>query len=105
MLNPDYFNRNINLILGDHLIDLIWVFTDEPEAVFDFLPKNYSYQIISSSYKLSTSEELVLMSKCFVLLGSRSTFSFWAGYWNLNQRNIYYPGIVEGFPLWRNSLI
>lgn len=104
MLNLDYFNRNIKLILGEHLIDSIWVFSDEPEAVSDFLPMDIDYQVISSTHKLSTSEELVLMSKCSVLLGSRSTFSFWAGFWNIKQENIYYPGVVEGFPSWRNSL-
>jgi hypothetical protein len=104
MLDPEYFSRNIRLIHREHTIDSIWVFTDEPEAVPDFLPIDFEYRVISSTNGLTTSEELVIMSKCSVLLGSRSTFSFWAGFWNLKQENIYYPGGVVGFPMWRDSL-
>ena len=104
MLSPDYFARNIGFILNRHSIDKIWVFSDEPSAVSDFLPASPNLRNISASGLLTACEELVLMSKCTALLGSRSTFSFWAGFWNSNQDNIYYPGTVVGFAEWHNSL-
>lgn len=105
MLSPDYFARNIEFILNRHSVDKIWVFSDEPHAVSDFLPESPNLRNISSSRLLTACEELVLMSKCTALLGSKSTFSFWAGFWNSNQDNIYYPGPVAGFAAWHNSLL
>lgn len=104
MLSSNYFERNIEFILNRHSIDAVWVFSDEPNAVSEFLPASIKLRNISSSRLLTACEELVLMSKCAALLGSRSTFSFWAGFWNSNQDSIYYPGPVAGFPRWNNSL-
>lgn len=105
MLSPNYFERNIHLILNRHSIDEVWVFSDEPNAVSDFLPESTKLRNISSYGLLTPCEELVLMTRCAALLGSRSTFSFWAGFWNSNQDSIYYPGPVVGFPRWHNSLL
>ena len=105
MLSPNYFARNIEVILEQQSIDEIWVFSDEPDAISDFIPSNLKLRSVSSTSSLTVCEELVLMSKCAALLGSRSTFSFWAGFWNPHQDSIYYPGDVEGFGRWNNSLI
>jgi hypothetical protein len=105
MLNQDYFARNIERITSRDSIEAVWVFSDEPDAIPEFLPAHLKVRSISSSYSLTACEELVLMSQCDALLGSRSTFSFWASFWNSNQERIYYPGPVAGFELWHDSLI
>ena len=105
MLDQNYFARNIEKITREDSIDAVWVFSDEPDAIPEFLPASLKVRSISSSYNLTACEELVLMSKCHALLASRSTFSFWAGFWNSNQEKIYYPGPVAGFALWRDSLL
>ena len=105
MLTPHYFARNIKFILDQKSIEEIWVFSDEPAAIPDFLPPDLKMRIVSSTSSLTVCEELVLMSKCAALLGSRSTFSFWAGFWNSNQDSIYYPGPVDGFEQWHDSLL
>jgi hypothetical protein len=105
MLSQDYFERNIERITRRDAIEQVWVFSDEPDAIPEFLPVNLKVRSISSSYNLTACEELVLMSQCDALLGSRSTFSFWAGFWNSNQKRIYYPGPVAGFELWHDSTL
>ena len=105
LLPPEYFGRNIDRIQNNFRVDEIWVFSDEPSGVLEFVKPNEALKIISEGFDLSVCEELLLMSKCEVLLCSRSTFSFWAGFWNKNQSNIFYPGEVPGFPMWNNSLL
>jgi hypothetical protein len=105
MLSPNYFARNIEMIYKQKSIEEVWVFSDEPNAIPDFIPSSFKIRSISSTSSLTVCEELVLMSKCSALLGSRSTFSFWACFWNSNQNSIYYPGEVDGFAWWHNSLI
>lgn len=71
----------------------IKVFTDSPEYVLKEFPQNY--QIIHSE---SDIKELVYMSQCDIIVGSNSTFSWWASL--IGGKKCFFPSkwFVDGRP-------
>jgi hypothetical protein len=80
-LTSDYYLRALNFLReksADNLIRYV-VFSDEPELASALLPSDLVY-IQAAEFKLSTVEELYLMSHAAAFVVANSTFSFWPAF-------------------------
>ncbi len=79
LLSSDYYTSALKTLSEKKEFTDIIIFTDSPEMVEGLRNQlGIKSQVISPS-DLSTSETMVLMSRCSGLVTSNSTFSFWAG--------------------------
>lgn len=79
LLTNEYYLESLQHLSEKKIFSDVMMFSDSPELVMDLSKKiDIQTQVISPS-ELSTSETLVLMSRCAGLITSNSTFSFWAG--------------------------
>jgi hypothetical protein len=79
LLTNEYYLASLKLLSEEKEFSDVMIFSDSPELVVDLSKKiDIQTQVISPS-ELSTSETMVLMSRCAGLITSNSTFSFWAG--------------------------
>jgi hypothetical protein len=76
LLSDDYYVSALKTLSEKKNFSETVIFTDSPEMVGDL--RDMKSRVISPS-DLSTSETMVLMSRCSGLVTSNSTFSFWAG--------------------------
>jgi hypothetical protein len=79
LLSDDYYVNALKTLSEKKNLSEAIVFTDSPEMVEDLRNKLDMKSRIISPSDLSTSETMVLMSRCSGLVTSNSTFSFWAG--------------------------
>lgn len=79
LLSDDYYVNALKTLSEKKNYSEAIVFTDSPEMVEDLRDKLDMKSRIISPSDLSTSETMVLMSRCSGLVTSNSTFSFWAG--------------------------
>ncbi len=79
LLSDDYYVNALKTLSEKKNYSEAIVFTDSPEMVEDLRDKLDMKSRIISPSELSTSETMVLMSRCSGLVTSNSTFSFWAG--------------------------
>jgi hypothetical protein len=77
----DYFFDIFNMTKND---SSICVFTDSPDHILKEFKQEY--QIIKSNSDL---KELAYMSQCDIIVGSNSTFSWWASL--IGGKNCYFP--------------
>lgn len=79
LLCSDYYLEAIKTLSKRREFSSVMIFTDSPELVEDLRSQiRLKSQVIEPS-ALSTSETMILMSRCSGLVTSNSTFSFWAG--------------------------
>ena len=76
----------------------------ESEVAAEMLGSEFELLEVSKSLNLTNIEELVLLSRADAILGSRSTFSWWACYWKETQSNIWYPDLNLCLDGWTFSL-
>ena len=79
LLSDDYYVNALKTLSEKKNLSEAIVFTDSPEMVEELRDKLDMKSRIISPSDLSTSETMVLMSRCSGLVTSNSTFSFWAG--------------------------
>lgn len=78
LTSVNYFNNAISFARRTTNFDGIVVFSDDIEIAKRVIP---SADVFVSSEQLpSPAENLILMSKCSALIGSNSSFSWWAAY-------------------------
>ena len=78
LLSRDYYLDAYKTISETKSFSKVMIFTDSPDLVEDLRSHlKIESQIVSPS-ELSTSETMILMSRCSGLITSNSTFSFWA---------------------------
>lgn len=78
VLDDNYYLGAINVLQERLEVKKILVFTDSPEMMGGFTSKlKIPFEVLNKNV-LSTSENLVLMSRCNGLVTSNSTYSFWA---------------------------
>lgn len=78
VLSDEYYVKALHKALEKYDFDRIMIFTDSPNLVRDFSSNMLLPAEIVTAQELSTSETLILMSRCMGLITSNSTFSFWA---------------------------
>jgi hypothetical protein len=78
----------------------IWVFTDDVEKFNSNFPPNFKCKVILSE-TLSDSEQLMLLSKSYYIIGSHSTFSFWACVLHKSPNTVYVPADSLTMPGWK----
>ena len=79
LLSDDFYINAFKTLSEKKNFSEAIIFTDSPEMVEDLRNKLEMKSRIISPSDLSTSETMVLMSRCSGLVTSNSTFSFWAG--------------------------
>ena len=79
LLSDDYYVSALKTLSERKNFSETVIFTDSPEMVEDLRDKLDMKSRVISPSDLSTSETMVLMSRCIGLVTSNSTFSFWAG--------------------------
>ena len=79
LLSDDFYIHAFKTLSEKKNFSAAIIFTDSPEMVEDLRNKLEMKSRIISPSDLSTSETMVLMSRCSGLVTSNSTFSFWAG--------------------------
>lgn len=79
--HTEYFEKFFEKYKGQN----IKVFTDDPNHVINEFP-NYKFEILHSD---SDIKELAYMSKCDIVVGSNSTFSWWAAL--IGDKTSYFP--------------
>jgi hypothetical protein len=80
-LDKFYFSKAIELASKECMFQHVWVFTDEPESVHEFIeiPDGIQCRVIANvGDSPSESLELMRYGKCFVI--GNSTFSWWGAY-------------------------
>jgi hypothetical protein len=101
LLESEYYIKRISLITEEHPDAQIWLFSDEPLEAKKMLQEvGRNIYNISEKYKLNNAEEMKLLSLSDALICSRSTFSWWAAFWNQNQNSIFYPDGKSCLPGW-----
>ncbi len=79
VLADEYYLNAFNSLMKKDSYTNILIFTDSPELVLGIKNKLDLKSRVILPAELSTSETLILMSRCSCLITSNSTFSFWAG--------------------------
>ena len=79
LLSDDFYINAFKTLSEKKNFSEAIIFTDSPEMVENLRNKLEMKSRIISPSDLSTSETMVLMSRCSGLVTSNSTFSFWAG--------------------------
>ena len=93
LLQENYYLDNLRYISSRFPMSQVWIFSDEPDKAAEMLGSEFELLEISKKFNLTNAEELVLLSRVDAILGSRSTFSWWACYWKEIQSNIWYPDL------------
>lgn len=103
LLDADYYTKRVRLIRKEQPDAQIWLFSDEPIGAQKMLEEiGVEIYNISETHKLNNAEEMKLLSLSDALICSRSTFSWWAAFWNQNQNLIFYPDEKSCLPGWRD---
>ena len=100
LLSKNYYQNALNLIPSNFKTRECWLFSDDPDEaskLLDFIP---NLRIISGRFDLTVSEELLLLSRCSLLVISQSTLSWWAGFLANNQTSIISPKNGREMPGW-----
>ena len=79
LLTDEYYLASLKHLSEEKRFSDVMIFSDSPELVVDLSKKIDIQTQVISPLELSTSETMVLMSRCAGLIASNSTFSFWAG--------------------------
>lgn len=90
LTSENYFNNAISFARRTTNFDGIVVFSDDVEIAKRVIPAADVF--VSSEQLPSPAENLILMSKCSALIGSNSSFSWWAGFLGDN------PSAIRIFP-------
>jgi hypothetical protein len=78
VLEDNYYLSALEIMLAKSNFEKVYIFSDSPESVLGFKKQIKLDSEIVLPSELSTSETLVLISRCDAILTSNSTFSFWA---------------------------
>jgi hypothetical protein len=102
IISPDKYLELITHLqkVDEKIAREIWVFTDDVEKFNSNFSPNFKYKVISSE-TLSDSEQLMLFSKSYYMIGSHSTFSFWACVLHKSQNTVYVPIDSLTMPGWK----
>ena len=101
LIQPDRYIELINELYkaNEGFEKEVWIFTDDILSFQSKFKTNLDIKIISSN-KLSPSEELFLLSKSSYIIGSNSTFSFWACVFHKSLNSVYVPANSLTLPGW-----
>lgn len=90
LLGNSYYLNAVKILNEKREFSSVMIFTDSPELVGDLRNQLTMESHIVEPEALSTSETLILMSRCSGLVTSNSTFSFWAAILG-NDLNVVVP--------------
>lgn len=103
VLSDKYYLDAFILLTKSVKIEKAFVFTDSPEMIADISKAIPCDVEVITAKDLSTSETLVLMSRCQGIITSNSTFSFWAAILS-NHENVVVPSPwFKSDDAWLNS--
>lgn len=103
LLEADYYIKRIDIVRKLQPDCQIWLFSDEPAEAQEMLGSiRKEVHNVSATYNFNNAEEMKLLSLSDALICSRSTFSWWAAFWNQNQNLIFYPDEKSCLPGWRD---
>jgi hypothetical protein len=68
----------------------IWVFTDSPNEIQEYLPPDRSTKVFIVPGDLNTAETFELMRSAKAYIIANSTFSWWAAYLSYTKNPIIY---------------
>lgn len=72
--------KELHRVYPDHSSE-IWLFSDDTFTAEKMLSQHFKVdRVIDESYGLGEAESIALMSEASAIIGSNSTFSWWAGY-------------------------
>lgn len=97
VLSDKYYRNALDVMVKKTKFKNILVFTDSPTLVKDFCGEISLPTKVVTAKDLSTSENLVLMSKCQGLITSNSTYSFWAAMLSTHER------VITPYPWFKSS--
>jgi hypothetical protein len=86
-----WYRLRLNEILSAVNNPMVFLFSDEPIAAEEYMIKDYPFLNISAKYAFSAPEELLLLSSCRFIIGSASSYSWWACFLKHQQENISFP--------------
>lgn len=91
--SPKYLRACLSMLEESSRLGKVVVFSDERRRATEIL-KNAGVDpaLVMTLPELSPLEELLLLSKCSNILGSNSTFSWWAAFLNNNEEaRVFFP--------------
>lgn len=103
VLSDEYYMDAVSEISKKIEFKKVLIFTDSPQLVKNFFAKTALPTDIVTSETLSTSENLILMSKCRGLVTSNSTYSFWAAMLSKDTEVITPAPWFKSNDAWLNS--
>ena len=86
--NQDYYDRAVSYISDRISNPHLFVFSDEPQWARDNLKYDFPTTIVDCNDASRNYEDLRLMSSCKHNIIANSSFSWWAGWLNLNPNKI-----------------
>jgi hypothetical protein len=93
VLSEKYYSNAIAYHFEKYEYTRIWLFSDEPEIAFEFIPVQYHHLIINVSQLVSSTVgtlEVMRMAKGFVI--ANSSFSWWAAHLSREKTSLVtYP--------------
>jgi hypothetical protein len=97
VLSDQYYLDAFSELSEKITTERVLIFTDSPDLVDEFRRELPLPTEIVTANDLSTSENLVLMSRCNSLITSNSTFSFWAAILSIHNN------VIAPFPWFRSQ--
>ncbi len=81
LLHPIYYEKALRLLELSESTKYIWIFSDEPESVLDFVSPPSAFQVrVIGKIGLNPAETLELMRYGSAYVIANSTFSWWAAF-------------------------
>ncbi|MGB6057402.1 MAG: alpha-1,2-fucosyltransferase [Microthrixaceae bacterium] len=84
-LGAGYYEAAIKHLERTHHDLKIYLFSDDPEAARDLLPRSLDATVVSGDITSSSAEDLHLMMQCRHNVIANSSFSWWAAHLNTND--------------------
>lgn len=103
VLSDDYYLDALVEISKKVRFEEVLIFTDSPELTDDICKSIETKVKVVTNKDLSTSETLVLMSRCDGLITSNSTYSFWAAILSENNNVVIPSPWFKSDDEWLNS--
>ena len=90
LLTREYYAQCIDELMATSRFTSIWIYTDSPDEIQEYLPPQYSNYVFLVPGELTSAETFELMRTAKGYVIANSTFSWWAAYLSYSKSPLVY---------------